>query len=238
MQLVLALTVRQLLSSKRSWIMILLVALPLVAAALYQAADPTTTRQEFADDITSQLIAAAILPLVMLLLAASAFGNELEDRTLGYLYLKPLSRWRIATPKFLAPLFLGGIPVAVSGFLAVLFISEADVGGAIATAVGLFLGAAAYAAIFTWGGLVSRHALAFGLVYVFVWEASLAAYLDGIRFLSVRQYTLAIIHGLDEGRLVTTDLALSLTGGLVGAAVVIALFGALTVRRLRRMDVP
>ena len=174
----------------------------------------------------------------MLLLAASSFGNELEDRTLGYLYLKPLSRWRIAAPKFLAPLVLGGIPVALSGFLAVFFITDNGVGGALGTAVGLFIGAAAYSAIFTWGGLVSRHALAFGLVYVFVWEASLAAYLDGIRFLSVRQYTLAIIHCLDEGRLATTDVALSLSGGLIGAAIVIAGFGALTVHRLRHMDVP
>ncbi len=238
MQLVLGLTVRQLLSSKRSWLMVLLVAIPIIAAALYQAADPTTTSREFADDTTSQLIAAAILPLVMLILAASAFGNELEDRTLGYLYLKPLSRWRIVVPKLTAPLLLGGIPVALSGFLAVLFITDGEVGGAAATAVGLLIGAAAYAAIFTWGGLVSRHALAFGLVYVFVWEASLAAYLDGIRFLSVRQYTLSIIHGLDEGRLATTDVALSLSGGIIGAAIVIVGFTVLAVHRLRHMDVP
>jgi hypothetical protein len=46
-----------------------------------------------------------------------------------------------------------------------------------------------------------------GLVYVFVWEAALAAYLDGIRFLSVRRFALAIVRGLDDGRLSGVDLA-------------------------------
>ena len=52
-----------------------------------------------------------------------------------------------------------------------------------------------------------------GLVYVFVWEAALAAYLDGIRFLSVRRFTLASIHGLDQVRLATVDISLSAAAG-------------------------
>ena len=71
-------------------------------------------------------------------------------------------------------------------------IEQGDVGGALATGAGLLAGAAAYAAIFTWAGLATRQALLIGLVYVFIWEAALAAYLDGIRFLSVRRYTLAL----------------------------------------------
>ena len=96
----------------------------------------------------------------------------------------------------------------------------------------------AYAAIFTWAGLATRHALIFGLVYVFVWEAVLAAYLDGIRFLSVRQFTLALIGGLDSERLDTLDLSLGAGAGAIGAAVVIGVFSALTVRKLVRIDVP
>jgi ABC-2 type transport system permease protein len=235
---VFTLTVRQLASSRRRWIMLLLVAFPLLAAVLFHTAETTTTAREFSDDITSQLIASAILPLVVLVLAVSAFGNEVEDRTLGYLVLKPLPRWRIVAPKLLGSILVGGIPVALCGFGAAVIILEGDPGGAAATGVGLLVGAAAYAAVFTWAGLVTRHALAFGLVYVFVWEASLAAYLEGIRFLSVRQYTLAIIDGLGNEALRTVDVKLGLAGGLVGAGIVIGGFGLLAVRRLRRMDVP
>ena len=148
------------------------------------------------------MLASAILPLVMLLLATAAFGNEVGDRTLVYLVTKPIARWRIVAPKLLASVVVGGIPVALSGAAR----GRADRAGRraaapLATGAGLLAGAAAYAAIFTWAGLATRQALLIGLVYVFIWEATLAAYLDGIRFLSVRRYTLALVHGLDYGRL-------------------------------------
>jgi ABC-2 type transport system permease protein len=238
MTAIFALTVRQLTGSRRLWLVLILVSLPILAGGLFYAADSTATSAEFADDITSSLLASAILPLVALLLATSAFGNELADRTLGYLVLKPLPRWQIVAPKLLAAVVVGGIPVAASGLAAVALIQGGDLRGAVATGIGLLVGAAAYTAVFTWAGLASRHAIIFGLVYVFVWEASLAAYLDGIRFLSIRRYTLAFISGLDSERLRTIDLSLGAGAGAAGAAIVIVVFSALAVSKLTRMDVP
>jgi ABC-2 type transport system permease protein len=220
---VLALTARQLAGSRRQWLVLALVALPVLAAVLFRVADSTTPSDEFADGITATLVTAGILPLVMLLFGTSAFGNELGDRTLGYLVLKPVARWRITVPKLVATVVVGGVPVAASGALAVAIVR---------------VGAAAYGAVFTWAGLRTRHALIFGLVYVFIWEAVLAAYLDGIRFLSIRQFTLALIGGLDGERLDTLDLELGAGAGAIGAAVVIVVFSVMTVRRLRHVDVP
>jgi ABC-2 type transport system permease protein len=174
----------------------------------------------------------------MLLFGTSAFGNELGDRTLGYLVLKPVARWRITVPKLVATVVVGGMPVAASGALAVAIVQGGDGSGAAATGAGLLAGAAAYGAVFTWAGLRTRHALIFGLVYVFIWEAVLAAYLDGIRFLSIRQFTLALIGGLDGERLDTLDLELGAGAGAIGAAVVIVVFSVVAVRRLRHVDVP
>jgi ABC-2 type transport system permease protein len=235
---ILGLTARQLAGSRRVWLVLALVALPVLAGVLFRVVDSTTTSAEFADGITASLIASGILPLVMLLFATSAFGSELGDRTLSYLVLKPLPRWRIAAPKLLAPVLVGGLPVALSGALAVAIIENGDARAATATGVGLLLGALAYAAIFTWAGLATRHALIFGLVYVFIWEAVLAAYLDGIRFLSVRQFTLAVVAGLDSERLDTLDLSLGASAGAVGAGIVIVAFSVLTVWKLSRIDVP
>jgi len=235
---ILALTVRQLAGSRRLWLVLVLVALPVLAGVLFHVADSTASSNEFADGITATLVASGILPLVMLLFATSALGDELGDRTLGYLVLKPLPRWRIAAPKLIAPMLVGGVPVAFSGFLAVAIIEDGDVGGAAATGAGLLIGAFAYAAIFTWAGLALRHALIFGLIYVFIWEAVLTAYLDGIRFLSIRQFTLAIVGGLDSQRLDTLDLSLGASAGAIGAGIVIVAFSVLTVRKLVRIDVP
>ncbi len=235
---ILRLTLQQLVGSRRVWIVLALVSLPLLAAVLFQVGDTTTTSAEFADRITATLVASGILPLVMLLFGTSAFGSELQDRTLHYLTLKPLPRWRIVVPKVLAALLAGGVPVALSGLVAVAIIEEGDAGGAIATGVGLLVGAAAYGALFTWAGLVTRHALIAGLIYLFVWEAVLAAYLDGIRFLSIRRYTLAIVNGIDADRLSSPDVSLSPTAGAVGAAIVICGAFALAVWKLVRIDVP
>jgi ABC-2 type transport system permease protein len=188
--------------------------------------------------VTATLIASAVLPLVVLLLGVAAFGNEVGDRTLVYLTTKPLPRWRIVAPKLLAVVLVGGVPVAVSGAAAIAIVEDGALGGAIATGAGLLAGAAAYSAIFTWAGLATRHALVAGLVYVFVWEAALAAYLDGIRFLSVRRFALAIVRGLDDGRLSGVDLALSGRAAAAGVVLVVCGFTALAVRKLTRMDVP
>jgi ABC-2 type transport system permease protein len=236
MRAVFTLTVRQLAGSRRWWLVLGLTALPILAAALFRVAETTTTPREYADDITASLVASAILPLVMLLLGVAAFGNEVSDRTLVYLTTKPLARWRIVAPKAVATLLVGGLPVAISGAVAIVVIEQGDTRGAMATAGGLLAGAAAYTAIFTWAGLALRHALVAGLVYVFVWEAVLAAYLDGIRFLSIRRFALSLVNGLDAERL--QDAELGVGAASVGVVLVVAGFAVLAVRRLQRMDVP
>ena len=67
---------------------------------------------------------------------------------------------------------------------------------------------------------------------------ALAAYLDGIRFLSVRRYTLSLIHALDGDRLRTIDNSLGAGAAIVATVLVVTAFTLLTVRKLARMDVP
>ena len=71
MKPVFVLTVRQLGGSRRVWLVLGLVSLPLLAGLLYRAAVSRRTPLEFADGITETLLASAILPLVMLLLGIS-----------------------------------------------------------------------------------------------------------------------------------------------------------------------
>ena len=52
------------------------------------------------------MIVGGIMPIVTMTVAAAAFGNELEDRTLYYLVLKPLSRVHIALAKLVSHLRL------------------------------------------------------------------------------------------------------------------------------------
>lgn len=231
------LSVLQLAGGRRIWAVVVLSAIPVLAALAFRLASPQTPAADFNDGITNQLIVSAILPLVMLFLGTATLGNEYDDRTLPFLVLKPISRWTIVAPKLLATLAVGGVPVALGGWVSTLLVTG-DAGQAATTGVALLVGATAYGAMFTWAGLAVRYALPLGAAYLLVWEAALSTFLGGTRFLSVRQYTLAIIKGLDEDRLRDSVVELGLVEGLVGAALIVSLFVTLTVRRLERMDVP
>ena len=191
------------------------------------------------DAIFDGLIIAAILPLVAMTLGTAAFGNELEDRTLGYLTLKPVPRLQIALPKLLAPIIVGGPFLIASGVISTLLGFQGDIQAALAVGVSLLAGLVAYTAIFTWAGSMTSSALAFALLYVLVWEGVISSFLGGARYLSVRGYTLAIMHGLDEPSFTEFgDRVIEFPAAIAGAVAVTVVFFSLTVYRLRTMDVP
>ena len=121
---------RQLAGSRRVWLVLALVALP--SSPRFSSTSARRPRRARASRTTSRPRSSprGSCPLVMLLFATSAFGNELVDRTLGYLALKPLARWRIVLPKLPAALLVGGVPVAASGFLAVALVDGDGLRGA------------------------------------------------------------------------------------------------------------
>lgn len=245
------LSLRQLASRRRLLLILVLAALPIGLAAIVSATldQDETANKEFINTLLDALLTAGIVPIVTMVLATAAFGNELEDRTLGYLTLKPISRLSIVFPKLLAsvvvsaPLLIvsgvGATLLGASSLGAALLALDSTFQAAVAVGVALLVGVITYAAIFTWAGLISTRALAFALVYVFLWEGLMSTFLGGIRYLSVRGYTLAILHGLDDksfGPL--KDRVIEFPAAIAGAVVVTIVFFGLTVHRLRRMDVP
>ena len=236
---------------RRMLVILLLTALPIGLAALVSATlnEDESSNEEFINILLDGLLIAAILPIVTMVLATAAFGNELEDRTLSYLVLNPISKFKIVVPKLMASvvvgvplLVVGGIGATVLGAVGIgaqLLVLDGDVRGLVAVGVSLFAGVIVYSAIFTWAGLVTTRALAFALVYVFLWEGLIRTYLGGVRYLSVRGYTLSIMHGIDGKSFESLDgRVIQFPAAIAGACAVTVVFFLLTVRRLRRMDIP
>ena len=240
MATVFRLTLRQLAGRRRLAIVVLLAAVPIGLAALLNAFLADEEDFEFVSVIVDGMLVSVVLPLIVLTLATAAFGNEVEDRTLNMLVLKPVSRVSIVLPKLIASIAVAA-PLLVAATVAISLIALGDGGvrALVAAAGAVGLGVVVYAAVFTWAGLLTTHALGFGLVYVFLWEVLVTSLLPGIRYLSVRGYTLGTMYGLDEAtfRSLGED-AIELPAALVGAGVVAVVFFLLTVRRLMRMDVP
>ncbi len=235
------LSLRQSTGRWRLALVFLLAALPVGLATLvfFVAAEDASFESHFIDVLIDGLTVAGILPIVTMAFSTAAFGNELEDRTLSYLVLKPIPRWRIALPKLLASIAVSGPLLIVSGVVATVVGLDAGPQAAVAVGLALFAGVAAYAAIFTWAGLVTTRALPFALVYVFLWEGLIGSFIEGVGYLSVRGYTLAIMHGIDEPGFETlSSRVIESPAALAGAAGVTVVFFWLGVRRLRRMDVP
>ena len=235
------LSVRQLTGRWRVALIIFLAALPVGLAIIvhFAAKDDPTFNRDFTNVLLDGMLVAGILPIVTMALATSSFGNELEDKTLGFLALMPVARWRIVLPKVLASLAICGPLLVASGVIATLLGFDGAIRPTVAVAASLAVGVVAYATIFTWAGLVTTRALPFALVYVLLWEGVISSFIRGVDYLSVRGYTLAIMSGLDEPSFpALEDRVIELPVAIGGAVIVTVLFLFLGVRRLNRMDVP
>ena len=246
------LSLRQLTGKWRLLLLVLLAALPIGLAVLVSLllGEDETSNEEFVDTLLDALLIGAVMPIISLVLATALFGNEVEDQTLNYLVLRPVPRYQIVLAKFSAALAIGLPLVVLSGVIASWLGGSGELGSKIvlldsdgvaigAVGIALLLGFVAYTALFTWAGLMSTNALPFALVYVILWEGVISSFLGGIRYLSVRGYTLGLVHGLDDVSFADlSGRAIELPAALIGVAAVTIGFFYLTVRRLSQMDVP
>ena len=180
-----------------------------------------------------RLIVTTLLPIVGLVFGTAALGAELEDGTAVFLLVKPIDRWRIVVAKLIVAVGLSIALVAPASFVAGAILQPGGTGlsGAVGAAVGTAVGATVYATVFFALSLVTGRALAIGLVYVLVWEGVLAGLLEGIRVLSIRQYTLAISAAITHPGVTDPDL-LDVRTALVLAVVAVAVAAVIAVRRL------
>ena len=237
MSSVFLLTVRQLTGKWRLIIMAVLAVMPVLFTMLVVASSSAPFVGEFEEIVLSAMLAGSIAPFIVVSIAGPAFANEIEDQTLANLTLSPLPRWQIVVPKLVGAIAVAAPFVVGSAFFTSFLGFNQDATAIVAVSVSAFVGLLMYASLFVWLGLVTKHAIAVGLVFVVLWEGFFSGYVSGIRFLSVRHYATALMHGLDPRRFIG-EPHVGLGVAIAVAAGVFALFLFLSVRRLRRMDVP
>lgn len=213
------LTVRSLLSRRRSVLMLLLALSPLLIALLVRLAGRDANPVRIEINVLDGLVVRTVLPLVALVLGTGALGSELEDGNAVYLLTKPVPRWMVIAAKLIAA---GGVTAALMApsVLATGLILAGDQGGgariafayAAATIVGSFL----YTAVFVAASIATGRALIFGLVYTLLWEGLLAGLFAGSRSFSIREYTIGIAGLLDPERIKPPLDALTTLAGTIG----------------------
>jgi ABC-2 type transport system permease protein len=232
-------TVRQLLGRRRTVLLILLSALPVLLALAFRAGNVTSierfTRGSF--DVIGLTI---LLPLVAILFGSGAFGAEIDDGTIVYLLAKPVRRvWVVlakAVSATLMSVLLAVVSTAVAGWIEMVPAGSDGVAATEAQVVAMIVGSACYACLFLTVSLFTRRALVIGIGYMLVWEGALSSLLPGIANLSIRQYALgasaAVFKLPGQQPSLTADTAFILSGVLVVAALVLATW------KLMRFELP
>ena len=116
-----------------------------------------------------------IVPALGVFYGTSLIADEVEDKTITYLFTRPIARGAIVLGKYLAYLLcvLSVILPSVALVFTVM-VPFRDMGtlfGTLTSDLGVIaLGLAAYGAVFLWAGLLFRRPLVGGLIFVFGWE--------------------------------------------------------------------
>jgi ABC-2 type transport system permease protein len=181
-----------------------------------------------------------LLPITTMILATAAIGNEIEDRTLPYLTLKPLSRFRIVVEKWLGSIWVA-IPAILIGLLVACLVLFRDQSSdyqrvIVAALVSSAIGICAYCGIFLLISLVIQRALLAGIIYTFVIENILGRYLKGLRVVSIQYYVKSIYERMQDSPAAVSKNAAALSTAIIVlvAATVVSLL--LATWRLQRMS--
>lgn len=247
-----ALTLRQYTRSRTLLVVAVICLIPILFAILPHF--PTGYDRDIellwliSDDIYLGLFASTLLPLATLVLATAALGNEIEDKTLHYLALKPVSRFRIVFEKWLSVVALTTAIVWTS--LAVIWVVAAwghfEVLDSLIPPlfVSSLVGILGFGSLFLFLSLVINRALLFGVFYVFIWETTLSRFLPGIRSISISHYTRStFVRMLDDwvdermARTVTIDGPSSAQTIFIAIAFVVIVSLALATWRMRTMAI-
>lgn len=238
---VMTLTIRQFMGGRSVRVVTALGFLPCLFALIFLLNRHILRPEQFLRNrILDGLFFPTLLPVTVLILATGALGNEIEDRTLPYLTLKPLSRIRIVVEKWLGCVTVA-LPAILAGLLtACVIVLRGDFGSQQRLVVGALLatvvGICAYAAIFLLVSLIIQRALLVGIIYTFVWESVLGRYLPGLREVSVQYYVTSIFQRYQDNPRFISDGAAQLSSAVITLAVTSAVALFLASWRLRRMS--
>jgi ABC-2 type transport system permease protein len=239
-----AATVRQILGLRR--------AIFFGLAALAPALVFLLTAQALADEaaldrfvaMTVRLYFPLLVPIVALIMSASALGDERRDGTLSFLVLRPIPRSVISASKYVgAVLVAGALNAFGAAALGIVYgIETGSWGRVLPLVVGGFVASIVYAALFVPLGFFTDRAVLVGLAFVLIFENGVVSALSGLSTLSPWRLGLSAFSGLANGDvaplLADNGLAnLSSLGAALSWSIVFAVASVMAITLvLRRRD--
>jgi ABC-2 type transport system permease protein len=215
-----SITVRATLGRRRA-ILFAIPAVILIALTLVlRASRPPGT--QCPDTVLGDFGFSVLLPFTALIIGTGVLGAEIDDGSVVHLLATPVRRADVIVTKFVVAAGLTALFAAVPELIAG---ELAPNSGKLAWAlfVGALVGSVVYSALFVLASVLTTRAIAFGLLYVAIWEGLLSNLVGGVRILSIAHYSLGVANAiypdqnLRAGLSLATSLMLAI-GGLYLAA--------------------
>jgi ABC-2 type transport system permease protein len=235
---VLRLTMRALTLQRRTLALVAIAVAPVLMALAYSMhGTQDVSRHDFYSSLLQQLTVPIVTALVSLVFGVSAFGDEREDGTILYLTATPQPRLGLTAAK-IAAAWLASLCLLVPSLLisaALALGSQADASLLLWPLAGVAVASLAYCAASVLLSMYARRPIVFGILYILLWEGSIATYAASAAKLSIAAYGRALVAQA------VPQAAKPVAGpgtSVVVLAIVVALTGGATARALRRVDLP
>jgi ABC-type Na+ efflux pump permease subunit len=142
-----------------------------------------------------------IVPVLGVFYGTSLIADEIDDKTITYLFTRPIPRRAVLLGKYLAYLACT-ILLVLPSVMIVFFLVVPTGGGSIAQTFPLLLtdlamlavGLSAYGAVFAWVGTRLKRPLVIGLVFAFGWEPAVLLFPGYLKRLTVAYYLQALVR--------------------------------------------
>ncbi len=175
-----------------------------------------------------------VLPVVALLFGGAAIGDLRDDKTLVYLWLRPMDRWPIVVGAALAAATLVA-PITIIPIVAAAMLTGVGSGIVIGTAMACLVGLVAYVCVFVLFGVWLKRFIVWGLAYILIWEGFVAQAGPGVAQFALRKYTRSILVDRTGAGLDLADFGLAVAVAVPLVVAVAAL--AIASRRLSSQDI-
>lgn len=234
------LSLRVLLRSRRTVVIGLLCAFPILASMLGVIFIVSGLAER---DLSAYTLMAFImangyvhffLVVVTLFYGTALIADEIDDRTITYLFVRPVPKSTIYLGKYLAYLVAGSLLLLPTAALAFLIALIADPPGEairhlpilIQDLIVLALGIIAYGALYALIGALSRRPVFVGLGFAVVWETAVTFIPGYMNKLTIKHYLIALLPHPAQQRGVLAFVE-SATPAPLAIIVLLAISGAL-----------
>ncbi len=215
-------TIKRLIRGRALWVGAVIALLPSGYAAL------TAARRDegFADPLSVFGFVQLVLAVLPALFVASSIGDDIEDRSITYLWSRPIPRWSAAVGKLIAAVPVIWMFSIASWCLAILAGAGeptlASIGALVIMGSALSIIAAAIAT------LAPRYGMALTVVYMLFFDLPLGVMPATLKNLSITE------HGRSIANLKPVEDALSAPAACVGIAIIAGIWAAIGLWRIRR----